>query len=93
MLLTWILPTEARYVAWMFSAIYGLHWLHALIMETVQLHMVHVKEILGCHLHCSAPRYQKGMMVNPGHIKEELTAENKARLFISVSVQWEPALR
>lgn len=44
----------------MFSAIYGLHWIHVLIMETVQLHMVHVKEMLGRRLHCSAPRYQKG---------------------------------
>lgn len=59
-LLTWTPQTETRYAVWMFSAIYGLHWLHALIMETVQLHMVHVKEILGCRLHCSAPRYQKG---------------------------------
>jgi len=35
-------------------------------------------------------------MVNPGHIKEEQTAENhpaEAHSFVTVRVQWEPALR
>lgn len=60
----------------------GLNWLHALIMETVQLHMVYVKEILGCCLHCSAPRYQKGKMVNPAYIKEELTGRRQQKITV-----------
>lgn len=32
----------------MHGAIYGFPGLHALITEAVQLHMVHVKEILAC---------------------------------------------
>lgn len=38
--------------------------------------LVHVKETLGCCLHCGAPRYRRGTMVNPGRIKEEQTAKN-----------------
>lgn len=93
--LTWIQQAGTRYVVVMFSAIYGLNWLHALIIQAVHLHMVYVKEILGCCLHCSAPRYQKGTMVNPVYIKKELTGCRQQKitiethLFVTVGVQWE----
>lgn len=98
-LLTWIPQTETRYVAGGSRPIYGVRWLHALIRENVQLHMVYVKDILGCGWHCIAPRYQKGMMVNPGPIKETATGHRqlkitiKALLFISVREQCELAWR
>lgn len=77
----------------MWRDIYG--WLCGVITETVQLHMVYVKEILGRGSHCGAPRYREWAEINPGSIKEEWTGSRqlkitvKGRLFISVSVQWE----
>lgn len=65
--LAWIRQSEADYVSRsVVLYVWSLPWLHSLIMETTQLRTVYGTDTLGCHEHCSAPRYLKGTMVNPG---------------------------
>lgn len=53
-------------------------------LDTVKLHIICERNT--CHSHCSAPRYQKGMMVNLGHVKKDQTGSLcEAHLFVTIS--------